>query len=70
MVIISEFVEESMEMFMDDFSMFDNSYDVCLSNLENVMRKCEETNLVLNWEKFHFMVTEGIVSGHKTSKAG
>jgi len=34
------------------------------------MRRCEETNLVLNWEKCHFMVREGIVLGHKISAEG
>ncbi|KAK1611628.1 hypothetical protein QYE76_035301 [Lolium multiflorum] len=32
--------------------------------------RCEETNLVLNWEKCHFMVNEGIVLGHKISERG
>ena len=31
------------------------------------MIRCEETNLVLNWEKCHFMVQEGIVLGHRIS---
>ncbi|GKC38236.1 reverse transcriptase domain-containing protein [Tanacetum coccineum] len=40
-----------------------------LSNLDIMVARCEETNLVLNWEKCHFMVKEGIVLGHKISKA-
>ena len=32
--------------------------------------RCEQTNLVLNWEKCHFMVNEGIVLGHKISERG
>ncbi|GJV60444.1 hypothetical protein Tco_1466544 [Tanacetum coccineum] len=39
------------------------------SHLEKALR-CEDTNLVLNWEKCHFMVKEGIVLGHKISKTG
>jgi len=35
------------------------------SNLEAVLKRCIETNLMLNWKKCHFMVTEGIVLGHK-----
>ncbi|GKC76235.1 DNA-directed DNA polymerase [Tanacetum coccineum] len=35
-----------------------------------MLARCEETNLVLNWEKCHFMVKEGIVLGHKISRAG
>lgn len=50
---------------MDDFSIFGKSYDSFLDRLRNVLKRCIETNLVLNWEKFEFMVTEGIVLGHK-----
>ncbi|XP_019460167.1 PREDICTED: uncharacterized protein LOC109359927 [Lupinus angustifolius] len=39
-------------------------------NLETVLERCVETNLVLNWEKCHFMVTKGIVLGHKISRKG
>ncbi|GJY22640.1 reverse transcriptase domain-containing protein [Tanacetum coccineum] len=35
-----------------------------------ILKRCEDTNLVLNWEKCHFMVKEGIVLGHKISKSG
>ena len=55
---------------MDDFSVFGDSCDNCLNNLAKVLKRCEETNLVLNWEKHHFMVKEGIVLGHKVSKVG
>ncbi|GKE68538.1 reverse transcriptase domain-containing protein [Tanacetum coccineum] len=68
--IFHELIEDSIEVFMDDFSIFDNSFDHCLKNLEKMLKRCEETNLVLNWEKFHFMVREGIVLGHKVSGSG
>lgn len=55
---------------MGDFSVSGDSYNACLINLEQVLKRCEKTNLVLNWEKFHFMVIEGIVLGHKISKPG
>ena len=55
---------------MDDFSVYGSSFDDWLSNLDRVLQRCEETNLVLNWEKFHFMVNEGIVLGHKVSERG
>src|SRR3954453_8721980 len=45
-------------------------FDNCLHNLDKVLQRCEETNLVLNWEKCHFMVNEGIVLGHKISERG
>nr|KYP77135.1 Retrovirus-related Pol polyprotein from transposon 17.6 [Cajanus cajan] len=62
--------EKSIEVFMDDFSMFRSSFDECLTNLKVVLRRCLETNLILNWEKCHFMVTKGIVLGHKISHRG
>ncbi|XP_060211690.1 uncharacterized protein LOC132639242 [Lycium barbarum] len=37
---------------------------------ERVLQRFEETNLVLNWEKCHLMVNEGIVLGHKISEKG
>ena len=55
---------------MDDFSVYETSFDDCLSNLDRVVQRCEETNLVLNWEKCHFIVNEGIVLGHKISERG
>ncbi|KAI3445221.1 hypothetical protein Pfo_001886 [Paulownia fortunei] len=68
--IFSDMVECFLEVFMDDFSIFGNSFDDCLSNLEKVLIRCEEKNLVLNWEKCHFMVTTGIVLGHIISSEG
>nr|GEZ35574.1 reverse transcriptase domain-containing protein [Tanacetum cinerariifolium] len=61
-------IEKTMEVFMDDFSVFENSFQSCLSHLEKMLKRCEDTNLCLNWEKSHFMVKEGIVLGHKISK--
>ncbi|GJT02803.1 hypothetical protein Tco_0823972 [Tanacetum coccineum] len=48
----------------------ESSFDHCLSNLDKMLTRYEETNLVLNWEKCHFMVKEGIVLGHEISRAG
>ncbi|GJW35561.1 reverse transcriptase domain-containing protein [Tanacetum coccineum] len=59
-----------MEVFMDDFSVFGDSFVSCLSNLDKMLKRCEDTNLVLNWEKCHFICKEGIVLGHKISKSG
>nr|GFA17930.1 reverse transcriptase domain-containing protein [Tanacetum cinerariifolium] len=53
---------------MDDFLVFGNSFENCLSRLDKMLQRCEDTNLSLNWEKSHFMVKEGIVLGHKISK--
>nr|GEV91892.1 retrovirus-related Pol polyprotein from transposon 17.6 [Tanacetum cinerariifolium] len=62
-----DMVEKTMEVFMDDFSVFGNSFENCLSRLDKMLQRCEDTNLCLNWEKSHFMVKEGIVLGHKIS---
>ena len=70
MAIFSDFCEKICEVFMDDFSVYGSSFDDCLSNLDRVLQRCEETNLVLNWEKCHFMVNEGIVLGHKIFERG
>ena len=52
---------------MDDFSVYRTSFDLCLQNLEKVLSRCEEVHLILNWEKCHFMVQQGIVLGHVIS---
>jgi len=52
---------------MDDFSIVGDSFDDCLTPLAEVPKRCEECNLVLHWEKCHFIVKEGIVRGHKLS---
>ncbi|KAG7594089.1 Retrotransposon gag domain [Arabidopsis thaliana x Arabidopsis arenosa] len=65
-----DLIEEMVEVFMDDFSVYGSSFSSCLLNLCRVLARCEETNLVLNWEKCHFMVREGIVLGHKISEKG
>nr|GEZ73248.1 reverse transcriptase domain-containing protein [Tanacetum cinerariifolium] len=70
MAIFHDMIEKTMEVFMDDFSVFRNSIETCLSHLEKMLKRCEDTNLCLNWEKSHFMVKEGIVLGHKISKNG
>jgi len=70
LAIFADLVEKSIEVFMDDFSLFGSSFNICLENLGVVLQRCVETNLVLNWEKCHFMVTEGIMLGHKISAKG
>ena len=49
---------------MDDFSVVGDSFEQCLTNLSEVLKRCEDCNLVLYWEKCHFMVKESIVLGH------
>ncbi|RDX93471.1 Retrovirus-related Pol polyprotein from transposon 17.6, partial [Mucuna pruriens] len=68
MTLFSNLLEECMEIFMDDFSVFGPFFDKCLSNLNLVLKRCRDTNLVLNWEKCQFMIKECIVLGHKVSQ--
>nr|GEU67170.1 reverse transcriptase domain-containing protein [Tanacetum cinerariifolium] len=70
MAIFHDMIDKTIEVFMDDFLVFRDSFSSCLSHLDTMLQRCEDTNLVLNWEKCHFMVKEGIVLGHKISKNG
>ncbi|XP_075473288.1 uncharacterized protein LOC142504288 [Primulina tabacum] len=70
MEIFHDMIEDFIEIFIDDFFVFGSSFDTCLINLSKVLERCEQSNLVLNWEKCHFMVREGIVLGHKISETG
>ncbi|GJT41972.1 reverse transcriptase domain-containing protein [Tanacetum coccineum] len=65
LAIFHDMIKEFVEVFMDDFSVFGKSFDHCLKNLDKMLQRCKDANLVLNWEKCHFMVKEGIVLGHK-----
>ena len=64
MSIFSDYIEKCIEVFMDDFTVFGDTFDACLHNLACVLDHCIETNLDLNFEKCHFMVDKGIVIGH------
>nr|GFB98044.1 reverse transcriptase domain-containing protein [Tanacetum cinerariifolium] len=68
LAIFHDMIEKTMEVFMDDFSVFGNSFETCLSRLDKMLQRCEDTKLCLNWEKNQFMVKEGIVLGHKISR--
>ena len=70
MAIFSDMIKKSIEVFMDDFFVISFTFDKRLHNLTLVLKRCMETNLVLNWEKSHFMVREGIVMGHRISGRG
>nr|GEY00468.1 reverse transcriptase domain-containing protein [Tanacetum cinerariifolium] len=70
MAIFHDMIKKTMEVFMDDFSVFGNSFKTCLSHLDKMLKRCEDINICLNWEKIHFMVKEGIVLGHKISRNG
>jgi hypothetical protein len=70
MSIFSDMVENFIEVFMDDFSVFGSNFNECLHHLQIVLKRCEDCNLVLNWEKCHFMVQQGIVLGHGICSKG
>ena len=70
MSIFYDLVEEVMEIFMDDFTVYGSSFEQCLHNLGTVLQRCKDKNLALNWGKCHFMVTKGIVLGHMISTVG
>ncbi|GJT16217.1 reverse transcriptase domain-containing protein [Tanacetum coccineum] len=70
LAIFHDMIEESVKVFMDDFSVFGNYFDNCLNNLYKMLQRCKDAHLVLNWEKCNFMVKEGIMLGHKVSEAG
>nr|GEU65995.1 DNA-directed DNA polymerase [Tanacetum cinerariifolium] len=70
MAIFHDMIEKTMEVFMNDFLVFGYSSSPYLSHLDTMLQRCEDTNLVLNWEKFYFMVKVGIVFGYKISKNG
>jgi hypothetical protein len=70
MSIFSDYVERIIEVFMDDFTVYGDSFDKCLENLSLILKRCIETNLVLNYKKCYFMVEQGIVLGHVVSSRG
>jgi hypothetical protein len=61
MVVFSEFIKEIVEVFMDDFSVYGKTFADSLAILDKVLTRCGEVDLVLNCEKCHFMVKQGIV---------
>jgi hypothetical protein len=70
MAVFLEFIEEIIEVFMDDFSIYGKTFADYLENLDKVLTSCGEVDLVLNWDKFHFMVKQGIVLGHVIFERG
>ncbi|CAM9000858.1 unnamed protein product [Rhodiola kirilowii] len=68
--IFSDMIGIFIEVFMDDFTIYGNTFNACLDNLSTVLARCVSMNLVLNYEKCHFMVTHGVVLGHVISQEG
>jgi hypothetical protein len=70
MSIFSNMIEEIMDVFINDFFVYGKTFNDCLENLDKVLQRCDEKQLVLNWEKYHFMVREGIVLGDLVFERG
>lgn len=70
MLIFYGMVDDTIEVFMDKFYVAGESFNDYLAHLANALCRCEKCNLVLNWEKFHFILKEGIVLEYKISKKG
>lgn len=70
MSIFSYMIKDIMEVFIDEFFVYGKTFDQCLENLDRVLQRCLEKDLVFNWEKCHFMVREGIVLGNLVSERG
>jgi hypothetical protein len=49
MAVFSEFIKEIVEVFIDDFSVYGKMFVDCLANLDTVLMRCAEVDLVLNW---------------------
>ena len=50
MSMLSDFVEEAMKIFMDDFLVYGSNFEKCLENLEIILQRCQDKNLALNWK--------------------
>ena len=68
--IFSDFLGNSLEVFMDDFNIFGSEFESCLAHLTKMLEVCIRKRLVLSSEKSHFMVREGVVLGHIISGKG
>ena len=70
MAIFSDFLGDSLEVFLDDFSVFGDDFCKGLAHLTNILMFCVRKRLVLSWEKSHFMVREGVLLAHLISGKG
>nr|GFB07029.1 reverse transcriptase domain-containing protein [Tanacetum cinerariifolium] len=70
LAIFHNMVEKTMEVFMDDFSVFRNSFENYLSRLDKMLQRCEDTNLCLNWEKSHLWSKRALYSAIRFLRTG
>lgn len=59
--IFNYMLENCLKAFMDDLTLFENSFNKFLHNLESILEMYRESGLALNWEKCQFMTTSGVV---------
>ena len=52
-----------MEVFMDDITIYGSTFDECLVNLEAILNRCIEKDLVLNWRSAILWYTKGLPLG-------
>jgi hypothetical protein len=70
LVFFADLIHDCVEVYMDDFTVYGNTFEEALSNLEKVLIRCQESNLSLSHEKCKMLLTEGIVLGHHLSAEG
>ena len=70
LIIFSDMVERIMEVFTDDLKVYEKTFDECLLNLKKDLKRCIEKDLVLNWEKCHFLATSRVLLSHIISREG
>ena len=68
--IFFDLIHDCVEMYMDDFIAYGNTFQEALDNLDKVQIRCQETNLSLSHEKCKMLLTEGIVLGNHVSSQG
>jgi len=55
---------------MDDFTVYGDTYEQALNNLDRVLKRFKDHNLSLSYEKCFMMMQEGIMLGHHVSSQG
>ena len=68
--VFSDLIHDCVEVYIDDFTVYGNSFEEALENLEKFLIRCKEENLSLIHEKCFMMFNEWIVLGHHISGNG
>lgn len=70
MGIFSDLVDDIVEIYMDEFTPYEDSFEEGFENLEKLLERCKRTHVSLSTLKSHMMRDKGIVLGHLISIAG